>query len=208
MNKIERNEMIIKLTKENKTNAEIIKELKMSGVDISERTIRRVLSENDSSRKFSITSGADISGQNGFYITEEMWESLQDKIDSLLDTIDIQSAKIQSLEADVIKASTVHCNELKSDKKYIIKRLSTREVIDYSNEDELGRYIKIFGSRIPVSTINNSIRDNGKWMCRPDDIEITYTAEAALNDINYKSQMLSDQHSDLVNKINNIMEEK
>ena len=199
MNKIERNEMIIKNVQMDKTQNEIANEL---GCSI--RTVRRVIEEHFG----STTRVKSPSGQNGFYITEEMWESLQDKIDSLLDTIDIQSAKIQSLEADVIKASTVHCNELKSDKKYIIKRLSTREVIDYSNEDELGRYIKIFGSRIPVSTIDNSIRDNGKWMCRPDDIEITYTAEAAFNDINYKSQMLSDQHNDLANKINNIMEEK
>ena len=175
MNKTERNEMIIKLTKENKTNAEIIKRLKTSGVDVSERTIQRVLSENDTSRKLSISSGADKSGQNGFYITEEMWESLQDKIDSLMDTIDIQSAKIQSLEADVIKASTLHCGEIKPDKKYIVKRLSTREFITYANEDELSKYIKVFGGMVPVSAIDSSINERGNWICRADDVLIEYT---------------------------------
>lgn len=206
MNKIERNEMIIKLTKENKTNAEIIKELKMSGVDISERTIRRVLSENDSSRKFSITSGADINGQNGFYITEEMWESLQDKIDSLLDTIDIQSAKIQSLEADVIKASKVHCNELKSDKKYIVKRLSTREFIAYADEDELGRYIKAFGGKIPISTIDNSINERSNWICRMDDVLVEYTTENIIDNVDYKSKLLQNKHDSLEQALNKMMD--
>ena len=239
MNKIERNEIIVKLTKENKTNAEIIKAIKSldDKMPISDDTIRKVRKDNGLTytatngyaaphAKFAannfveestFSDGSDFAAHPAFS-TEELYkmikshqdliESLQDEIIDLKDDLAIEHAKIQSIEADVIKASTVHCNELKSDKKYIIKRLSTREVIDYSNEDELGRYIKIFGSRIPVSTIDNSIRDNGKWMCSPDDIEITYTAEAALNDINYKSQMLAEQHSDLANKINNIMEKK
>lgn len=88
MNKIERNEMIIKMSKSDKTQNEIANEL---GCSI--RTVRRVIEEHFG----STTRVKSPSGQNEFYITEEMWESLQDKIDSLLDTIDIQSAKIQNL---------------------------------------------------------------------------------------------------------------
>ena len=154
------------MTKLEKTQSEIANEL---GCSI--RTVRRVIEEHFG----STTRVKSPSGQNGFYITEEMWESLQDKIDSLMDTIDIQSAKIQSLEADVIKASKVHCNELKSDKKYIVKRLSTREFITYANEDELSKYIKVFGGMVPVSAIDSSINERGNWICRVDDVLIEYT---------------------------------
>nr|DAE44758.1 MAG TPA: arginine repressor [Caudoviricetes sp.] len=206
MTKIERNEMIIKLTKENKTNAEIIDQLKSIGINVSERTIRRVLSENDSSRKMSIMSGADKIDQNGFCITAEMWESLQDRIDSLLDTMEIQSAKIQSLEADVIKASTIHSNELKSDKKYIVTRFSTREFISYANEDELNRYITVYGNRIPIATIDNGIKEKSNWVCRPDDIMITFTVQNVIDDVDLQTKILSNQHSELQNTIRDIQE--
>ena len=69
MNKIERNEMIIKLTKENKTNAEIIKAIKTldDKMPISDETIRKVRKD----------AGLEYSNTNGFvggstFSTEEL----------------------------------------------------------------------------------------------------------------------------------------
>lgn len=91
MTKIERNEMIIKMSKLNKTQNEIANE-----IGCSIRTVQRVLSDTMTTIE---KSNLDKIGQNEFCITAEMWESLQDRIDSLLDTMEIQSAKIQSLKA-------------------------------------------------------------------------------------------------------------
>lgn len=208
MNKIERNEMIIKLTKENKTNAEIIKAIKSldDKMPISDETIRKVRKD----------AGLEYSNTNGFvggstFSTEELYniiQSLQDEIIELKDDLAIDHAKIQSLEADVIKASTVHCNELKSDKKYIVKRLSTKEFIAYANEDELSKYIKVFGGRIPISTIDNSINERGNWICRMDDILVEYTTENIIDSVDYKSKLLQNKHDSLEQALNKMMDLK
>ena len=208
MNKNERNEMIIKLTKENKTNAEIIKAIKSldDKMPISDETIRKVRKD----------AGLEYSNTNGFvggstFSTEELYkiiQSLQDEIIELKDDLAIDHAKIQSLEADIIKASKVHCNELKSDKKYIVKRLSTREFIAYANEDELGRYIKAFGGRIPISTIDNSINERSNWICRMDDILVEYTTENIIDSVDYKSKLLQNKHNSWEQALNKMMDLK
>lgn len=206
MTKIERNEMIIKLTKENKTNAEIIKAIKTldDKMPISDDTIRKVRKDN----------GLEYNATNGFaappaFSTEELYkmiQSLQDEIIELKDDLAIEHAKIQSLEADVIKASTIHSNELKSDKKYIVTRFSTREFISYANEDELNRYITVYGNRIPIATIDNGIKEKSNWVCRPDDIMITFTVQNVIDDVDLQTKILSNQHSELQNTIRDIQE--
>lgn len=204
MTKIERNEMIIKFTKENKTNAEIIKAIKAldDKMPISDDTIRKVRKD------------AGIEYSNGFvgkstFSTEELYkmiQSLQDEIIELKDDLAIDHAKIQSLEADVIKASTVHSNELKSDKKYIVTRFSTREFISYANEDELSKYITVYGNRIPIATIDNGIKEKSNWICRPDDIMITFTVQNVIDDVDLQTKILSNKHSELQNTIRDIQE--
>ena len=187
MNKTERNEMIIKLTKENKTNAEIIKAIKTldDKMPISDETIRKV--RRDNGLEYNPTNGFaggtafsatnDFAGGSTFSVDElyKIVQSLQDEIIELKDDLAIDHAKIESLEADVIKASTLHCGEIKPDKKYIVKNLSTREFITYANEDELCKYIKVFGGMVPISAINSSINERGNWICRADDVLIEYT---------------------------------
>ena len=143
------------------------------------------------------------------FSTEELYkiiQSLQDEIIELKDDLAIDHAKIQSLEADVIKASKVHCNELKSDKKYIVKRLSTREFIAYANEDELGRYIKLFGANIPVASIDNSIKERSNWICRADDVIISFTTENIIDNVDYKSKLLQNKHDSLEQALNKMMD--
>ena len=218
MNKIERNEMIIKLTKENKTNAEIIKAIKSidDKMPISDDTIRKVRRDNglEYNPTNGFAGGTAFSATNDFvggstFSTEELYkiiQSLQDEIIELKDDLAIDHAKIQSLEADIIKASKVHCNELKSDKKYIVKRLSTREFIAYANEDELGRYIKLFGANIPIATIDNSINERSNWICRADDILLEYTTENIIDNVDYKSKLLQNKHDSLEQALNKMMD--
>lgn len=124
----------------------------------------------------------------------------------LLDRMNDMEAKFKSLEADVIKASTIHSNELKSDKKYIVTRFSTREFISYANEDELNRYITVYGNRIPIATIDNGIKEKSNWVCRPDDIMITFTVQNVIDDVDLQTKILSNQHSELQNTIRDIQE--
>ena len=88
------------MSKLDKNQTEIAKELQCSI-----RTVQRVLAESMTSIE---KSKLDKTRQNDFCITEEMWEEMKDKIDSLLDTIDIQTAKIDKLESNIVS-----CNELK-----------------------------------------------------------------------------------------------
>ena len=192
MNKIERNEMIIKMSKMDKTQNEIANEL---GCSI--RTVRRVLSDTMTTIE---KSKVDEIGQNGFYITEEMWEDMKDKIDSLLDTIDVQTAKIDKLESNIVS-----CNELKSSKKYIVKRYTTKEFIAYADEFDLGKYIKIFNV-IPITTIENSINNIGQWIDRPDDIIVTYTVENHIDKLNEHMETISDENQTMKRTIREIVE--
>ena len=116
MTKGERNAKIIEMRKNGKTNAEIIRAIKAIDKDmpVSDETIRKVRRDAgfEYNQKFyGPTAFLDVDieksnstkiGQNGFYITEEMWEEMKYKIDSLLDTIDIQTAKIDKLDSNII----------------------------------------------------------------------------------------------------------
>ena len=194
MTKSERNAKIVEMTKNGKTQNEIAKELQCSI-----RTVQRVLNEQlgDISRE---KSNSTKIGQNGFYITEEMWEDMKDKIDSLLDTIDVQTAKIDKLESNIVS-----CNELKSSKKYIVKRYTTKEFIAYADEFDLGKYIKIFNV-VPITTIENSINNIGQWIDRPDDIIVTYTVENHIDKLNEHMETISDENKTMKRTIREIVE--
>lgn len=179
------------MSKLDKTQNEIANEL---GCSI--RTVRRVIEEHFG----STTRVKSPSGQNGFYITEEMWEDMKDKIDSLLDTIDVQTAKIDKLESNIVS-----CNELKSSKKYIVKRYTTKEFIAYADEFDLGKYIKIFNV-VPITTIENSINNIGQWIDRPDDIIITYTVENHIDKLNEHMETISDENKTMKRTIREIVE--
>ena len=192
MTKSERNAKIVEMSKLDKNQTEIAKELQCSI-----RTVQRVLAESMTTVE---KSKLDKTRQNGFYITEEMWEEMKDKIDSLLDTIDIQTAKIDKLESNIVS-----CNELKSSKKYIVKRYTTKEFIAYADEFDLGKYIKIFNV-IPITTIENSINNIGQWIDRPDDIIVTYTVENHIDKLNEHMETISDENKTMKRTIREIIE--
>ena len=192
MTKSERNAKIIEMSKLDKNQTEIAKELQCSI-----RTVQRVLAESMTSVE---KSKLDKTRQNDFYITEDMWEEMKDKIDSLLDTIDIQTAKIDKLESNIVS-----CNELKSSKKYIVKRYTTKEFIAYADEFDLGKYIKIFNV-IPITTIENSINNIGQWIDRPDDIIVTYTVENHIDKLNEHMESISDDNKTMKRTISEIVE--
>ena len=192
MTKGERNAKIVEMSKLDKNQTEIAKELQCSI-----RTVQRVLAESMTTVE---KSKLDKTRQNGFYITEEMWEEMKDKIDSLLDTIDIQTAKIDKLESNIVS-----CNELKSSKKYIVKRYTTKEFIAYADEFDLGKYIKIFNV-IPITTIENSINNIGQWIDRPDDIIVTYTVENHIDKLNEHMETISDENKTMKRTIREIIE--
>ena len=194
MTKSERNAKIVEMSKLDKTQNEIAKELQCSI-----RTVQRVLNEQLGTISREKSNSTKI-GQNGFYITEEMWEDMKDKIDSLLDTIDIQTAKIDKLESNIVT-----CNELKSSKKYIVKRYTTKEFIAYADEFDLGKYIKIFNV-IPITTIENSINNIGQWIDRPDDIIVTYTVENHIDKLNEHMETISDENKTMKRTIREIVE--
>ena len=180
------------MSKLDKNQTEIAKELQCSI-----RTVQRVLAESMTSVE---KSKLDKTRQNDFCITEEMWEEMKDKIDSLLDTIDIQTAKIDKLESNIVS-----CNELKSSKKYIIKRYTTKEFIAYADEFDLGKYIKIFNV-VPITTIENSINNIGQWIDRPDDIIVTYTVENHIDKLNEHMETISDENKTMKRTIREIVE--
>ena len=192
MTKSERNAKIVEMSKLDKTQTEIAKELQCSI-----RTVQRVLAESMTSVE---KSKLDKTRQNDFCITEEMWEEMKDKIDSLLDTIDVQTAKIDKLESNIVS-----CNELKSSKKYIVKRYTTKEFIAYADEFDLGKYIKIFNV-IPITTIENSINNIGQWIDRPDDIIVTYTVENHIDKLNEHMENISDENQTMKRTIREIVE--
>ena len=192
MTKSERNAKIVEMSKLDKTQTEIAKELQCSI-----RTVQRVLAESMTSVE---KSKLDKTRQNDFCITEEMWEEMKDKIDSLLDTIDVQTAKIDKLESNIVS-----CNELKSSKKYIVKRYTTKEFIAYADEFDLGKYIKIFNV-IPITTIENSINNIGQWIDRPDDIIVTYTVENHIDKLNEHMETISDENKTMKRTIREIVE--
>ena len=194
MTKSERNAKIVEMSKLDKTQTEIAKELQCSI-----RTVQRVLNEQLGTISREKSNSTKI-GQNGFYITEEMWEDMKDKIDSLLDTIDVQTAKIDKLESNIVS-----CNELKSSKKYIVKRYTTKEFIAYADEFDLGKYIKIFNV-VPITTIENSINNIGQWIDRPDDIIITYTVENHIDKLNEHMETISDENKTMKRTIREIVE--
>ena len=192
MTKTERNAKIVEMSKLDKTQNEIAKELQCSI-----RTVQRVLAESMTTVE---KSKLDKTRQNDFCITEEMWEDMKDKIDSLLDTIDVQTAKIDKLESNIVS-----CNELKSSKKYIVKRYTTKEFIAYADEFDLGKYIKIFNV-IPITTIENSINNIGQWIDRPDDIIVTYTVENHIDKLNEHMENISDENQTMKRTIREIVE--
>ena len=192
MTKSERNAKIIEMSKLDKNQTEIAKELQCSI-----RTVQRVLAESMTSIE---KSKLDKTRQNDFCITEEMWEEMKDKIDSLLDTIDIQTAKIDKLESNIVS-----CNELKSSKKYIVKRYTSNEFIAYADEFDLGKYIKIFNV-VPITTIENSINNIGHWIDRPDDIIITYTVENHIDKLNEHMENISNDTQTMKRTIREIVE--
>ena len=192
MTKTERNAKIVEMSKLDKTQNEIAKELQCSI-----RTVQRVLAESMTTVE---KSKLDKTRQNDFCITEEMWEDMKDKIDSLLDTIDVQTAKIDKLESNIVS-----CNELKSSKKYIVKRYTTKEFIAYADEFDLGKYIKIFNV-IPITTIENSINNIGQWIDRPDDIIVTYTVENHIDKLNEHMENISDENKTMKRTIREIVE--
>lgn len=192
MTKSERNAKIVEMSKLDKNQTEIAKELQCSI-----RTVQRVLAESMTSVE---KSKLDKTRQNDFCITEEMWEEMKDKIDSLLDTIDIQTAKIDKLESNIVS-----CNELKSSKKYIVKRYTTKEFIAYADEFDLGKYIKIFNV-VPITTIENSINNIGQWIDRPDDIIVTYTVENHIDKLNEHMETISDENKTMKRTIREIVE--
>ena len=194
MTKTERNAKIVEMSKLDKNQTEIAKELQCSI-----RTVQRVLNEQLGAISREKSNSTKI-GQNGFYITEEMWEEMKDKIDSLLDTIDIQTAKIDKLESNIVS-----CNELKSSKKYIVKRYTTKEFIAYADEFDLGKYIKIFNV-VPITTIENSINNIGQWIDRPDDIIVTYTVENHIDKLNEHMENISDENKTMKRTIREIVE--
>ena len=116
MTKGERNAKIIEMRKNGKTNAEIIRAIKAIDKDmpVSDETIRKVRRDAgfEYNQKFYgptafldvdiEKSKLDKTRQNDFCITEEMWEEMKYKFDSLLDTIDIQTAKIDKLDSNII----------------------------------------------------------------------------------------------------------
>lgn len=192
MTKSERNAKIVEMSKLDKNQTEIAKELQCSI-----RTVQRVLAESMTSVE---KSKLDKTRQNDFCITEEMWEEMKDKIDSLLDTIDIQTAKIDKLESNIVS-----CNELKSSKKYIVKCYTTKEFIAYADEFDLGKYIKIFNV-VPITTIENSINNIGQWIDRPDDIIVTYTVENHIDKLNEHMETISDENKTMKRTIREIVE--
>ena len=192
MTKTERNAKIVEMSKLDKNQTEIAKELQCSI-----RTVQRVLAESMTTVE---KSKLDKTRQNDFYVTEEMWEDMKDKIDSLLDTIDVQTAKIDKLESNIVS-----CNELKSSKKYIVKRYTTKEFIAYADEFDLGKYIKIFNV-IPITTIENSINNIGQWIDRPDDIIVTYTVENHIDKLNEHMENISDENQTMKRTIREIVE--
>ena len=194
MTKTERNAKIVEMSKLDKNQTEIAKELQCSI-----RTVQRVLNEQLGAISREKSNSTKI-GQNGFYITEEMWEEMKYKIDSLLDTIDIQTAKIDKLESNIVS-----CNELKSSKKYIVKRYTTKEFIAYADEFDLGKYIKIFNV-VPITTIENSINNIGQWIDRPDDIIVTYTVENHIDKLNEHMETISDENKTMKRTIREIVE--
>ena len=194
MTKTERNAKIVEMSKLDKNQTEIAKELQCSI-----RTVQRILNEQLGAISREKSNSTKI-GQNGFYITEEMWEDMKDKIDSLLDTIDIQTAKIDKLESNIVS-----CNELKSSKKYIVKRYTTKEFIAYADEFDLGKYIKIFNV-VPITTIENSINNIGQWIDRPDDIIVTYTVENHIDKLNEHMENISDENQTMKRTIREIVE--
>lgn len=141
MNKIERNEMIVELATNGKTKSQIVDEIKRLGGDVSERTVQRVISDSGLMHS-QVCLPQDKIGQNGFFVSREMWETLLDKIDSLLDTVDIQNAKISNLEAEVVNCKSISTNSIHSDKKYIgIIDGKETAYFNFEDKDKMNEYL-------------------------------------------------------------------
>ena len=126
--------------------------------------------------------------------------ALQDELTDLKDDLAISYAKIDKLESNIVS-----CNELKSSKKYIVKRYTTKEFIAYADEFDLGKYIKIFNV-VPITTIENSINNIGQWIDRPDDIIVTYTVENHIDKLNEHMENISDENQTMKRTIREIVE--
>lgn len=200
MTKSERNAKIIEMTKNGKTNAEIISAIKAIDKDmpVSDDTIRKV--RKDAGLEYKPTSG--FAAPPAFSVEElyKMIVALQDELTDLKDDLAISYAKIDKLESNIVS-----CNELKSSKKYIVKRYTTKEFIAYADEFDLGKYIKIFNV-VPITTIENSINNIGQWIDRPDDIIITYTVENHIDKLNEHMEDISDEHNTMKRTIREIVE--
>lgn len=198
MTKSERNAKIVEMTKNGKTNAEIISAIKAIDKDmpVSDDTIRKVRKDA------GIEYNQKFCGPPAFSVEElyKMIVALQDELTDLKDDLAISYAKIDKLESNIVS-----CNELKSSKKYIVKRYTTKEFIAYADEFDLGKYIKIFNV-VPITTIENSINNIGQWIDRPDDIIITYTVENHIDKLNEHMEDISDEHNTMKRTIREIVE--
>ena len=200
MTKGERNAKIVEMRKNGKTNAEIISAIKAIDKDmpVSDETIRKV--RKDAGLEYKATGG--FVAPPTFSVEElyKMVVALQDELTDLKDDLAISYAKIDKLESNIVS-----CNELKSSKKYIVKRYTTKEFIAYADEFDLGKYIKIFNV-VPITTIENSINNIGQWVDRPDDIIITYTVENHIDKLNEHMETISDENKTMKRTIREIVE--
>lgn len=189
MTKTERNEMIIKLATNGKTKSQIVDEIKRLGGDVSERTVQRVISDSGLMHS-QVCLPPDKIGQNGFFVSQEMWETLLDKIDSLLDTIDIQNAKISNLEADVIKTNVISTNGITSSKKYKVVYGDDREPV-FCDYLELPKALPVltensskgFYNMYPERRIDKNIKEDGKFNVFTDCAYVVYTTEKTFEDM-------------------------
>ena len=172
MTKKERNELIIKKTKDGIKQEEIAREL-----NCSVRTVRRVIEENLGSTTRNKNVQLD---KIGHFIPEEAYEELLEKLEEVLDVIDIQNATIKTLQTEVasiknLQVETASIEILKdSDYKYFLFDKKTGELLKkFVSEEECRKYLeKLVDIRIPLCYIEQSFKTQyeisfkGKYLLR------------------------------------------
>lgn len=97
-------------------------------------------------------------------------------------------------------------NKIKSDKKYIVKKTFNPDLLFLANENDLFKYIKIFGDNIPISTIDKEIKTKGYWYCKPDEVKLYFTTENVNNNLEDRVKKLEEEIKELKKIIDNIGE--
>ena len=95
-------------------------------------------------------------------------------------------------------------NKIKSDKKYIVKKIFNPDLLFLVDENDLFKYIKTFGDNIPISTIDKEIKAKGYWYCKTDEVKLYFTTENVNNTLEEKVKYLEEKIKELEIKINEI----